>query len=70
MVKNPSVKQEMQAQSLGQGDPQEKEMATHSSSLVWEISWTEEPDGLKSMGSQRVVNYLVTKEQTASEYSD
>ena len=61
MVKNPSVKQEMQAQSLGQGDPQEKEMATHSSSLVWEISWTEEPDGLKSMGSQRVVNYLVTK---------
>ena len=70
MVKNPSVKQEMQALSLGQGDPQEKEMATHSSSLVWEISWTEEPDGLKSMGSQRVVNYLVTKEQTASEYSD
>jgi len=61
VVKNPSVKQEMQAQSLGQGDPQEKEMATHSSSLVWEISWTEEPDGLKSMGSQRVVNYLVTK---------
>ena len=61
MVKNPSAKQEMQAQSLGQGDPQEKEMATHSSSLVWEISWTEEHDGLKSMGSQRVVNNLVTK---------
>ena len=61
MVKNSSAKQEMQAQSLGQGDPQEKEMATHSSSLVWEISWTEEHDGLKSMGSQRVVNNLVTK---------
>ena len=61
MVKNPSDKQEMQAQSLGQGDPQEKEMATHSSSLVWEISWREEPDRLQSMGSQRVVNNLVTK---------
>ena len=41
-------------QSLGQEDPLEKETATHSSMLAWEISWTEEPGGLQSMGSQRV----------------
>ena len=38
----------------GWEDPLEKEMATHSSILVWEIPWTEEPGGLQSMGSQRV----------------
>ena len=42
MVKNPPAKQEMQVQSLVQEDPLEKEMATHSSILAWEISWTEE----------------------------
>ena len=55
MVKNPPAKQETQemwAQSLGQEDPLEKEMATHSSILAWEIPWTEEPGGLQSMGSQ------------------
>ena len=41
-------------QSLGQGDPLEKEMATYSSFLVQRILWTEEPDGLWPMGSQRV----------------
>ena len=41
-------------QSLGREDPLEKEMATHSSILVWRIPWTEEPGGLQSMGSQRV----------------
>ena len=41
-------------QSLGQEDPLEKEMATHSSVLSWRIPWTEEPGGLQSMGSQRV----------------
>ena len=41
-------------QSLGQEDPLEKETATHSSILAWRISWTEEPGGLQSMGSQRV----------------
>ena len=46
--------QETQDRSLGQEDPLEKEMATHSTILAWEIPWTEEPDGLKSMGSQRV----------------
>ena len=39
---------------LGQEDPPEKEMATHSSILAWRIPWTEEPSGLKSVGSQRV----------------
>ena len=46
--------QETQAQSLGGEDPLEKEMETHSSILAWEIPWTEEPDGLQSMGVQRV----------------
>ena len=46
MVKNPPAKQEMWIQSLGQEDPLEKEMATHSSILAGEIPWTEEPDGL------------------------
>ena len=40
--------------SLGQEDPLEEEMATHSSSLAWRILWTEEPAWLQSMGSQRV----------------
>ena len=38
----------------GLGDPLEKEMATHSSTLAWKIQWREEPCGLQSMGSQRV----------------
>ena len=46
--------QEMQFQSLGGEDPLEKEMATHSSILAWEIPWTEEPDGLQSTGSQKL----------------
>ena len=46
--------QKIRVQSLGQEDPLEKEMATHSSILAWEIPWTEEPGGLQSMGSQRV----------------
>ena len=40
--------------SLGQEDPLEKEMATHSSTLAWRIPWMEEPSGLQSTGSQRV----------------
>ena len=46
--------QETQVRSLGQEDPLEKEMAIHSSALAWKIPWTEEPDGLQSMESQRV----------------
>ena len=48
------AKWETQVRSLGQEDPLEKEMATHSSTLAWKIPWTEEPDRLQSMGSQRV----------------
>ena len=57
VVKNSSAVQEMQqtwVQSLGQEDPLEKEMATHSSVLAWEIPRTEEPGGLQSLGLQRV----------------
>ena len=55
LVKNLPAVQETQVRSLGREDPLEKEMATHSSILAWEISWTEEPGGLQSMvGSQRV----------------
>ena len=54
MVKYLPTMWETQVQSLGREDPLEKEMATHSSTLAWKISWTEEPDSLPSMGSQRV----------------
>uniref|UniRef100_A0AC11ENZ2 Minichromosome maintenance 9 homologous recombination repair factor n=1 Tax=Ovis aries TaxID=9940 RepID=A0AC11ENZ2_SHEEP len=53
-VKNLPAVQETRVRSLGWEDPLEKEMATHSSILAWTISWTEEPGGLQSMGSQRV----------------
>ena len=46
--------QETQVQPLGQEDPLEEEMATHSSILAWEIPWTEEPGALQSMVSQRI----------------
>ena len=54
MVKNLPEIQESQVQSLGQEDPLERGMATHSSILGWEIPWIEEPGGLQSMGSDRV----------------
>ena len=53
-VKNLPAMQETGVQSFDQEDPLEKEMATHSSILAWRIPWTEEPDGLQSLGSQRV----------------
>ena len=53
-VKRLSVMQETRVRSLGQEDPWEKEMATHSSTLAWKTPWTEEPGRLQSMGSQRV----------------
>ena len=46
--------QETQVQILGQEDPLQKGMATHSSILAWRIPWTEEPGGLQSVGSPRV----------------
>ena len=54
MVKNPPAVQEAQVQSLGQEDPLEKGIATHSSILAWRLARTEEPGGLQSMGLQRV----------------
>ena len=51
-VKNPPIMQKTQFRSLGQEDPLEKEMATHSSILAWRIPRTEKPDGPQSMGSQ------------------
>ena len=53
-LKNLPAVQETQVGSLGWEDPLEEEMATHSSTLVWEIPWAEEPSGLLSKGSQRV----------------
>ena len=52
VVKKPPADEESWVQSLGQEDPLEKETATHSSILAWEITQTEEPGRLQSMGSQ------------------
>ena len=57
--------QEIWVRSLGQEDPSEKEMATHSQILAWEILWTEEPGGLQSMGSQKSQTQL-SNETTAT----
>ena len=54
MVKNLPAIQESRLQSLGQEDPLEEEMTTHSNIPAWRIPWTEEPGGLQSIGSQRV----------------
>ena len=54
VVKNPSAMQDTWVRFLGGDDSVEKEMATHSSILAWEISWTEEPGGLLFMRSKRV----------------
>ena len=53
LVKSLPAMQETQVQFLGWEDVLEKEMATHSSNLAWEIPWTEELHGLQSMGSQK-----------------
>ena len=54
MVKNLPAMQETWVRSLGQEEPMENGMATHSRILAWRIPWTEKPDGLQFMGSQRV----------------
>ena len=55
-VKNPPAveMEETHVRPLGQDDPLEEEMATHSNILAWEIPWTEEPGGLQFIGSQRI----------------
>ena len=64
MLKHLPAMRETHVQSLGQEDALEKEMATHSSILAWEIPWTEEPDGLCSSYSRRRVRCdLLTKQQ-------
>ena len=63
VVKNPPTMQEMQIWSLGWEDPLEKEIATHSIILAWEIPWTEEPGELLSMGLQSVGYNLRAKQQ-------
>ena len=60
-VKRLPAVRETWVRSLGWEDPLEKEMATHSSTLVWKIPWTEEPGRLQSMGSQRVRHYYIAE---------
>ena len=57
IVKNLPAMQDSRVHSLGQEDPLEKGMETHSSILAWRIPWSEEPGGLQSMGSQSVRQY-------------
>ena len=54
IVKNLPAMQETPVRSLGQGDPLEEGMVTHTSTLTWRIPWSEEHGGLQSMGSQGV----------------
>ena len=54
LVKNLPVSQETWVRFLGHEYPLEKEMATHSSILAWEVPWIEEPGGLQSVGSQEL----------------
>ena len=63
VIEKPPAKQEMQVQSLDWEDPLEKELATHSNILPWEIPWTEEPGGLYSpWGHKRVRHDVATKQ--------
>ena len=60
--------QETWVRSLGREDPLEKEMATHSSILAWEIPWTEEPAGLQSIGSQKSLKWLNNNNNNMYDY--
>ena len=62
MVKNRLPMQETRAQSLGQDDPLEEEVAAHSGILAWEIPWTEEPVEPQSTGLQRAGHHCVTEQ--------
>ena len=68
MVKNLSEMQNTQAQSLGWENSLEREMVIQSSSIVWEIPWTEELDRLQSMGLQRIGHVWVTNTHTKQLY--
>ena len=69
-VKSLPAMQGMRVQSLGQEDPLEKEMVTHSSILPWEITRMEEPGELQSMGVTRIEHNLVTKTPPKLKLSD
>ena len=69
-VKNQPAMQETKVWSLGQEDPLEKEMATHSSVLAWRIPWTEELGCLQSMGLHRVRHDWLTKKTTHTHTGD
>ena len=60
----------MRVLSLGQQDPLEKEVATHSGILAWEIPWTQEPGGLQAMGSQRVGHDQAEKQELLGSSGD
>ena len=69
VVKNLPAIQDTQVRSPGQEDPLEKEMTTDSSILAWRTPWTQEPDGLQYMGSQRVgLNSLSNFQLTAQDW--
>ena len=70
MVKRLPAMRETRVQSLGWEDPLEKEMATHSSTHAWKISWMEKPGGLQSMGSQRVRHDWATSLHTVIGFPD
>ena len=63
MVKNLPAMQEAWVRSMGQEDPLEKGLATHSSILEWKIPWTDDTGGLQSMGSKRVLTVLPIRSQ-------
>ena len=63
MVKNLPAMQEAWVRSMGQEDPLEKGLATHSSILEWKIPWTDDAGGLQSMGSKRVLTVLPIRSQ-------
>ena len=69
-VKSPSAMQDIWVQFLGQEDPLEEGMATYSSILAWRIPWTEEPDGLQSLGSQRVGHDWATDTTTTVQFQN
>ena len=61
MIKSPSAKQESWVESLGQEDPLEEEIATHSSIVAWKISWTEETGGLHKLNLYFFFNFKCLK---------
>ena len=64
VAKNLPAMQETQVQFLGQEDPLEKGMATHSSITAWEIPWTQDPGGLQSLGLHRIGHDLTSNTHT------